>query len=225
MRQVWFLALCALFVALPTALAAQTIPSPFRHIETRHSLGLFAGYLVVEPGDYELQPESAPLVGVRYGLQLSGPLVSEVSVALSPSERTVFVRPLATDSTLEPIARASSLLLVAEGGFRFRLTGPRTWRGLAPHLGGTIGVAVDAAKRPEIDAQVAGDQRYRFGPAFAASAGVGTEFFATERFSLQADFKDHFWRLSHPIGLTGTTTTERQWVHNFSISIGGSIHF
>ncbi|MEX2583403.1 MAG: hypothetical protein WD766_09015, partial [Gemmatimonadota bacterium] len=126
---------------------------------------------------------------------------------------------------LVSLGESDMSLVITEANLRFSLTGRRTWRGFAPFglLGG--GLAADIAGTDEIEAAVAPDQRFEFGPAFAGTVGLGSDFFLTERFSLRIEARDHLWRLTQPGGLTETGARENEWANNVGLTLGGAIHF
>lgn len=225
MRHVWSVALCALSIGVSGVLQAQTIPSSFDYIETKHSIGVFGGYLQTDPGRRDVGIEPAPFAGLRYGIHLTGPLTGELSASYAPSKRTLYFRPNAADSTLTTAGDADVGLLLMQAGFRFNLTGPRTWKGFAPFVLATAGVVTDLTGMSSLEEEIDQDQRLDFGPGFAAGGGVGTDFFLTDWLSLRAEATDHLWRYEYPVGLVGSTQTESEWVQNFGFSIGGAFHF
>jgi hypothetical protein len=215
-----------LLSAVATELAAQTIQSPYRHVETSHSVSVFGGFLTTDAGRLDLGPRSARLLGARYSIRLTGPIAGEVTLAFGGSERTVYA-PAVVDGEfmLDPLGDADVLMMLGEGGFRFHLTGPRTWHGLAPYGVGTVGLVTDLRRSDPREAAQLPEERFEFGPGFAAGIGLGSDLFLTERFSLRADVRDHLWRLTYPVGLSGTGERENEWRHNFGFTFGGSIHF
>ncbi len=218
--------LATFLLMLPAPLAAQSIPSPFRFIETSHAIGLYAGQLMIDSGELDLGPRSAPIVGARYNLHFTGPLSGEVVVGVSSSERTIYAP--AADSEENELLRVGDtdmLLLMAEGGLRFHFTGPRAWNGLAPYGLVTGGIVIDAAGADAREETLPAEQRFDFGPGFAAGVGLGTDFFLTERFSLRAEVRDHIWRLSYPGGISGSGQRESEWTNNIGLTLGGAIHF
>jgi hypothetical protein len=208
-------------------LEAQQIRSPYRYIDERQSLGVYAGYLLTSPGTPEVGPQSAPIFGVRYNLRFTGPLSGEAAISFAPAERQVITTnapPAAFQP--QPTGQVQPMnLLVAEAGLRFHVTGPRAWRGLAPYGIATGGVAADLSGQGEADEALPEAQRFRFGPSFAVGVGAGTDWFLTERLSLRLEVRDHIFRLSVPAGLRETGVAEAQWVNNIGFSIGTSLHF
>lgn len=212
-------------LAAPATAAAQTVPSPFQFIETAQSAGLWVGYLNTDPGRYGTAPRSAPFLGTRYTIRLSGPLLGIAGVAAMPTNRDVMERVVRPDTVvLEPIGEADQLILMAEAGLRFNLTGMRTWHGFTPFAMGTLGAGGNVLRRPAVEDELESTQRVAFGPAFALGIGAGTDWFLNERFSLRFDARDYIWRLSVPEGLTGGRR-ESQWTHNVGITVGAALHF
>ena len=216
----------ALMLFSPCVATAQTITSPYRFIEERNSVSLFAGTIQTDRGRLDMGPEPAALFGIRYDLRLTGPLSGEASVGYAPTTRTVFLPP-AEGSEGPGVAGGENDvgLLVAEAGLRFHLTGSRAWRGLAPFVVLTGGAVFDMAASGEVDESLAPENRFDLGPGFAAAVGLGTDFFLTERFSIRVDARDHIWRLEYPERFVQDDTADKEWRHNFALTAGGAFHF
>jgi hypothetical protein len=218
-------------VALAPGLQAQEITSPYRHIETSHSIGLFAGYLWTDRGaeGREIGLESAPLMGLRYSLRLGGPATGEASASFAPSRREIYQRaPGATEGELVSTGHTiPTTLMFLEAGVRFQLTGPRTWNGLAPYLGASGGLVTDLGRgaATEEEIELPADQRFRLGPGLAVGVTAGTEWFLTERVSLRFEARNLIWRLTSPAGFNPATGVETRWTNNPVLSVGGALHF
>jgi hypothetical protein len=234
----------ALCFAGAATLAAQTIPSPYRFIETRHSIGAYAGYLWTEQAirvdtvDIPFGPQSAPIFGARYGYRVGGPVTLEAALGFAPSERRLFrARTVGSDSTVtrvddiedtgETVGMPIGLL---EAGARLHLTGERTWNNLAPFVGITGGLIGRLGGRATAEDSIPQQQRFGFGPGFAVGAGAGTDWFLSERFSLRAELRDVLWRLETPLGFrppsrTTPTVSHSRWGQNIGVTVGGALHF
>jgi hypothetical protein len=221
------LAVAGLLVFLATPrVEAQAIESPYEFIETTHAITGFGGYLATNTGSLDLAPKSAPIFGARYNLHFTGPLSGELGMGFAPTDRTVYIAPGGAPATeIEPLGDISSVIFLMDAGLRFNLTGARTWHRLAPFLVGTIGLVADLTRTDPVEQSVEIDQLFEFGPGFAASLGLGSELFLSERFALRAEVRDYLWRLTAPGGLTETGRRETEWRHNFSFTFGGAIHF
>lgn len=216
--------LAALMVFLPGVISAQSIPSPYRFIETKHEVGIYAGYLAIDGGKADVAPDPGPLVGARYNYHFTGPLSGEVGLGLVPTNRDVKTR-LGTSTTLSDVEQTESLLLLAEAGLRFHFTGARAWRGLAPYALLTGGLVADLAGTGTLEQQIQEVDRFSFGPTFAASVGLGSQFFLTDNVSIRAEARDYVWRLSYPDLFSGIVTEDNEWANNFGLTVGGAIHF
>lgn len=224
-------ALAALLGSAPRA-EGQQIPSPYRYIEPKQSIGVFGGYLLADPSigigeqEVELGPRSAPVAGLAYTIRFTGPLSGEVRAGFSPTERTVYRPTSQTDLTPVPVATVDVSLLMAEAGLRFQLTGPRTWRGFAPYVVGSGGLMTDLDRNADAEIDIPAGARFDFGPSFAVSAAIGTDWFPTRRLSLRAEARDHLWQIRAPEGLRATGVRDvSEWTHNIAISLGAALHF
>jgi len=206
---------------------AQSVPSPFRYIEPTQSAGAFVGWLVTDRGDLEIGPHSGPILGGRYTIRLSGPLSGEVMAGTIATQRTVQRRASAAGDSvvLEALGETNSLILLADAGLKFHLTGPRTWHGIAPFGVLTGGVLWDALGESDLEGAVEQNQRVDFGPGFAVSIGAGTDWFPTDRLSVRADARDYLWRLGIPEGLTRNQQSQNEWANNLALTLTVSLHF
>jgi hypothetical protein len=219
----FFLAAAA---ALFQPLEAQQIRSPYRFIDERQSLGIYAGSLITNPGTPEVGPQSAPIFGIRYNLRFTGPLSGEAAVSFVPSERQVISEDTLVAGFQPLVVGESSMNLVhVEAGLRFHLTGPRAWRGFAPYVVATGGLAGDLTGQGELDESLPEQQRFRFGPSFAVGVGAGTDWFLTERLSLRLEARNHIFRLPIPAGVREELRAETQWTNNLGLSLGTALHF
>lgn len=208
--------------------AAQSIPSPYRYVESTQSASVFAGWLLTDTGDNETGPHSAPLIGGRYTVRLSGPLSGEVGLGIVPSQRTVQRRISAVGDSLrlEPVEDVNALVLMGEAGLRFHLAGPRTWNGLAPYVAASGGGVWDVLGTSSVDETLEETQRVDFGPGFAVGVGAGTDWFLSERLALRLEARDYLWRLTTPPGLTQAGQQEEtQWTNNLGLTLGVAVYF
>ena len=204
----------------------QTIPSPYRYIEETQAAGVFAGYLATDRGDLDLGPHSAPIFGGTYSIRFAGPVSGEALLAFSPSRRTIFRTATGDEEgPLTEIGETSALLAVAGGGLKLHLTGPRTWRGIAPYAAAGIGFVSDVASAPDEEDEVPIAERFEFGPSFAVSLGAGTDWFPSERLALRIEARDLVWRLTTPSGLAPQLQEQSAWVHNFAVMLGVALYF
>jgi hypothetical protein len=226
MRHVGTVTLGAVLLLVPAMLAGQTIPSPYTFIETRHAPGLIVAKLITDPGSLDLGPQSALKIGGRYNYRFTGPLSGEVGLSFVPTRRNIYLRPSPEPEVeLVALGETDMLLTIAEAGLRFDLPGARVWRGFMPYAVLTGGAAINLSGSDPVEEAIPAEQRFAFGPSFALGGALGTDFFLTERFSLRGEVRDHVWRITHPVGITGTGVRENEWLQNFALTLGGAFHF
>ena len=223
------LAALAAALSAPAAvpLAAQTIPSPYQYVETAQSAGVWAGYLRTDPGRWNTGLQPGPIFGSRYTIRLTGPLSFAAGAGLMPTTRVVHERVVVRPDSviLDPVEEVDVLLGLVEAGLRFTVTGTRTWNGLAPYLGLSLGATANLRGRPAIEEELETTQRVSTGPAFALGLSAGTDWFLNERLSLRAEARNYTWRLVTPEGLTPGLVRDSQWTNNLGITLGASLHF
>lgn len=232
------LAVALLALAARTG-AAQSITSPIRYIEQKQALQPFAAWVFMNPSlaltdstSVDIGPRSAPMFGLAYELRLSGPLALQADVGYIAGKRDVFLAEASADSsTITPIAtnqRVNTGILLAEVGFLFHLTGPRSYRGFAPFVGAKAGYArqVGGGDPDSTVVAVPKPERFRFGPSFAVGLNAGTDVFITRSLSLRPELNGRLWRLTAPAGFRNRSQKElREWQSASSAGIGVVLHF
>ncbi len=213
------LAVIAVGVASPRSAIAQTIPSPYRFIEEKQEVGLFAGYMSAGTGRFGYGPSGGTLFGARYGVELSGPLALEAAVGVLRGTRDV-INPARPEGD-RVIGEADVRLTMIDGRLRLGATGNRTWHGINPFLLIGGGVAFDSGVRSAAETLLDPDEGYKFGTKFFATMGPGVRWFATRRFALRTDAVFSLWQLKTPAGFGDPTlglsdVAESEWVSGLS---------
>jgi hypothetical protein len=217
--------------------AAQGIQSHIRYVEQGQRIGPFVGWVFTNPdltlndsATVELGPQSAPIFGLGYQLRVSGPISLVAQAGYIPSKRKVFLAEATADSaTIRAIdtgREANVGILLLETGVLFHLTGPRTYRNLAPFVGARVGYARQVAGRDSAQSSVPEQERYRFGPAFAVGANLGSDLFLAHNLSVRLELNGRLWRMSAPAGFRATGQTKlSEWNNASSAQIGAALHF
>lgn len=231
MTQLGMRVLCLTSAALAllagTGITAQTIPSPYRFIEARQEAGVFVGIQDMGIGRFGFGPEPGPQLGVRYGVDVSGPFGLEGLVRFSPTTRRV-IDPETAD--LRDVGEADALMTIAEARIRFSFPGRRTWHGLSPHILFGAGVAFDLAGSQEADDRILIDDRFDFGTSFTGMFGAGVRWIPGGSFTIRADGGLDLWQLETPRGFSAPNrpfvgVEENEWVSGLSFSLGAAIRF
>ncbi|HEX2203811.1 MAG TPA: hypothetical protein VHG91_10960 [Longimicrobium sp.] len=232
-----FAALLGALLLPAGAAAAQSIPSPYRYLEETQGIQAFAGYLFTDPTinlsdstAADFGPRSGPLFGLRYGVRVGGPLTFEAGVGFSPSDRKVYAAEAVADSTeirvLDTGATTSTAVLIGEAALRFSLTGPRAYRGFAPFVRLSGGLAADLAGSGDAEEDLPETERFDFGPAFAVGLGAGTDIYVTPRASIRLQLDGRLWRQSAPEGFRPVNVSGiSEWNNASSATVGAVLHF
>lgn len=218
----------ALLLLLPAPLMGQRISSPYEFVEENQAVGLFAGWVLADPGALELGGIDGPTFGVRYGIRLSGPFSVEGEASyLSLTRAVVDTALILPDSTFAVRDTAGLGLVLLNAALRFDLTGPRTWHGLMPYVTALVGAVVDIGGDDEADRSVPVETRFDFGTSFSGGLGAGVEWFATRRVTVRADARDILWQVDTPEPLLAidARAPDKEWVQNIIISVGAAVRF
>lgn len=167
--------------------------SPYRDIVRGAGPVVFVGRLTGDRGRAGVGPSDALSIGLRYELPLSRAMVLQFSTALLKGDRFI-VNPAVHDTA--PTRRTGPVdtdVLLTEMGLQLRLTGAKTWHGLAPYLGTGIGLAFDA--RSPGDTTSSG---YRFGTKATFAGVAGVRWRPARRVTVHADAHALYWRLAYP---------------------------
>ena len=208
-------------VAAPTRAAAQTLPSPYAFIDQRQEAGIFAGVANASTGRFGFGPKGGTVYGVRYAVDLAGPLSLEGSVGFMDGTRDV-VSPSRPEGD-RVIGEAEVLLTTIDARLRLSATGARTWHGLTPFLLFGAGIAFDPAKPSISEALLDPDELFDFGTKFTAMAGPGIRWSITRHLAVRSDLGLQLYQLKTPSGYGDPTLSlgpvaEGEWVSSLAFS-------
>ena len=209
--------------------AAQSIPSPYRYIEERQEIGVFAAPFLGDTGQLDLGPGPGFIAGVRWGIDLSGPLGLEAVGSWVSATRDV-INPRRQEGDRK-VAEADVGLIFIDARLRFALTGRRTWHGFQPFIFAGAGVGFDVlGTRPE-DGRLPEAERFEFGTQFAGSTGAGFRFLLGRRWVVRADATLFLYQVDTPNGFLDNPNLElgnlpeSEWVSPTYISLGLAFRF
>jgi len=221
-------ALAALALSSSDTLVGQSIPSPYRFIETRQEAGVFVAHLAPGTGVFDFGPGAGTAFGGRYGIRLGGPVGLESTGFYLLSQRSI-IDPGREEGDRK-IGEADSEIVGFDVRLRFSLTGDRTWRGLSPFLSAGVGMAFDLAGEDPQEEILLADDRFEFGNPFLGVLGGGVRWLPTERTQLRLDGGVLLWQLRAPRGYRDESrglvgVDKREWVSGPSLSLGFSYRF
>ncbi len=222
-------ALVFVVLALSGPGEAQTIPSPYRFVETRHEVGLYAAYVSPATGAFDYGPGPGAGVGAHYGLRLGGPFSLETNLLYLPTRRSL-IDP-GRDEGDRKVGEADARILGWDARLRFNLTGDRTWRALQPSVQVGAGLALDLAGRDAVEREkILPDDRFRFGVPLVGTFGGGLAWLPTDPLLFRLDLGVTLWALRAPKGyrnpLRGLEKVDRrEWVGGPNVSFGAAYRF
>ncbi|MEX0690874.1 MAG: hypothetical protein WD934_00930 [Gemmatimonadales bacterium] len=183
-----------MIVVCPAVLAAQVghAPerSPYRDITGRTSLVLQGGLLGGSGGLLDIGPTGGALYGFRLETVLSGPTDGFLGFTRGRPER-MLVDPTAPEASRVSGPESQSLVIV-DAGLTILLAGEKTWNGLAPFVGASLGMGF--ATTPAADTT----SGFRFNAKLVTGPHVGVRWYATRSISLRAEGRLLFWQLKYP---------------------------
>ncbi|HKJ02604.1 MAG TPA: hypothetical protein VJ997_09120 [Longimicrobiales bacterium] len=218
----------ALLALTPAVARSQTIPSPFRFVETRQEAGIFAGQASMAKGRFGFGPAGGTELGARWSIDLSGPLGFEVVAARISGTRDV-INPAQVVGDPR-IGEADANIGTLDARLRLTLTGDRTWHRLAPFVLAGGGMAFDMSGASALDEELLADDRFDFGTSFFGTVGAGARVFLTDRVALRGDAVFSLWKIDTPPGFSSpdrgfTSVEQSEWVSGRHLTLSAVIRF
>jgi hypothetical protein len=217
----------ALLAAVPAAAQVGHEParSPYRDLEHKQELTWLVGYVRTRHDPAGVAPRSALATGVRYEINLVGPLALSADLTRTFSERNV-IDPALPRATRN-LGTESAAVYAADVALALDLTGRKSWHNLVPQLRGGLGVVSSGAKDES--------SGFSFGTPFAFSFGGGLKFVPGGRLQLRADVTDRVFKLSYPdsyyrnapdnTSVLDPTTPRSFYTHHAALTVGVSYLF
>lgn len=216
-----------LLAAVPAAAQVGHDPahSPYRDLEHTQELTWLFGYMRARHDPAGIAPRSAAIAGLRYEINLTGPLALSADFTRTFSERTVLdpAKPLATRS----LGTQSTPVYGADVALALDLTGRKSWNHLVPQLRAGLGLVNSRAKDDS--------SGYSFGTPFAFTFGGGLKFVPGGRFQLRADVTDRVFKLGYPdsyyrkasdnTSVLSDPTPRSFYTHHTALTVGVSYLF
>lgn len=162
--------------------------SPYRDAPRGGTVLITGGYLGGSRGGPGVGISDGPTGGLRYERSLGGAIGFSTGIAYGRTAR--FVIDPAKDSVTRKTGPVDAEVIVADVGLQFVLTGRKTWHGLAPFLGASLGVALGGGP-PD-------PGLYDFGNKIVLAPEAGLRWHPARRVSVRTDFRLALWKLTYP---------------------------
>ncbi len=190
--------------------------SPYRDIRLGATVRVVVGQFGGSRGRVPVGPSDGPTGGLRLHYAVGGTLAFTAGVAYAQTD-AFFFDP--TDSVPQAKGPINSDLILADGGLQASLTGGKTWHGLQPYVGATIGFVFGS----EFASDTSG---YGFGTKFSYGPEAGVRWYPARRLSVELGWRLVWYRLQYPLSYRPkllplnaplTETTKHPWA---TVSVG-----
>lgn len=162
--------------------------SPYRDAPPATGPVFFAGYLGGTRGNVPVGISDGNTWGVRYNFAFGSTSIS-LGAAYGQTTRRIVNPFVGLKNNTSGLINCDVVLVDAT--LQMALTGPKTWHGLAPYIGASLGVASGS----DLKSDTSG---YSFGTKFTFAPVLGAKYYIGRRVSLTTDFRAVFWRLGYP---------------------------
>lgn len=179
--------------ALPAQVGHDPAHSPYRDVVRGPAPVVFVGHLSGDRGRAGVGPANALTFGVRYELPAGRSLAVQFSGAYLKADRFIVNPYVAETAATRRTGPVDTDLLLTDVAFQLRLTGGKTWHGLAPYVTSGLGMAFDLRSPGDTTRSA-----YTFGSKLTVTVGTGVRWHAARRLAVQADARAVYWRLSYP---------------------------
>jgi hypothetical protein len=165
--------------------------SPYHDIPKGAAWVATFGYLSGSRGSVDVGPSDGMTAGLRYEVPL-GAIGASLGVAYARTTSFVMDASTTTDSLSRRSGPYDAGVVLVDAGLQLALAGRKSWHGLAPYIGGALGVAVGQ--------RIAKDSSgYKFGTKITLAPNAGFRWYPARRLSLRGDFRLELWKLSYPL--------------------------
>jgi len=200
--------------------------SPYHDIRGGSGPRLSVGYLTGGRGRIPVGISDGPTMGLNYDLSVGGPFTFSFGAAYGFTTRRIVNPFVGRDSATSGLI--PNRVALFDAGLLLSLTGHKSWHGIAPYFGASMGLAIS-------DSLKADSSGYKFGTTFTLMPAVGVRWYPASRVTVQADARLLMWKLNYPASfkepnpvdstrVQPVTATDNQWTFHpwFAFGVGWS---
>jgi hypothetical protein len=163
--------------------------SPYHDIRHGAMLRVVGGYFGGTRGKVPVGPSYGPTGGLRLEYTAGNMLIFTTGIAYAQTDAYYVT---AFDTTPRRVGPINNDLVLADAGLQLSLTGGKTFHGLQPYAGGTLGLAFGTA----IPADTSG---YQFGTKFTYGPEAGVRWYPARRVTVELGARVVFYKLQYPV--------------------------
>ncbi|HEY6060666.1 MAG TPA: hypothetical protein VIV10_08775 [Gemmatimonadales bacterium] len=162
--------------------------SPYHDLRRGAMLRLVGGYFGGERGKIPVGASHGWTGGLRFEYQASNVIIFTTGIAYAQTDAFYVT---ARESPPDTVGPVNNDLVLADAGLQISLTGGKTFHGLLPYIGGTVGLAFGSP----IAADTSG---YDFGTKITAGPEAGIRWYPGRRVSFELGGRIVYYRLQYP---------------------------
>jgi opacity protein-like surface antigen len=168
--------------------------SPYHDIQRGSMVRFVYGYFSGSRGRIPVGPSKGPTFGLRYEIAASGVFTFAGGLTYTQTDAYYF-DPL--DTVAPRRGPVNNDLVMADLGLQASLTGGKSWHGLQPYVGATLGLVIGST----IGADTSG---YSFGTKFSYGPEGGIRWYPTRRLSVELAYRLVVYSLDYPLSYRPT---------------------
>ena len=168
--------------------------SPYQDIPLHPSLVFFFGHLSHDRGRAGAGISNARTFGARYEIPAGRSLLFQLTAAYLEGDRFIIDPRADSSSPQRRTGPVPAAIAITDVGIQLRLTGGKTWHGIAPYAGVGMGLAYDVRSGRDTTGSL-----YKFGTKFVLNGATGVRWYPARRIMVDADLRGQMWRLKYPV--------------------------
>lgn len=163
--------------------------SPYHDIRLGATLRPMVGYFGGSRGRLPVGPSEGPTGGLRLTYAVGGVIAFTAGAAYAQTDAFYFDP---NDSVPQKKGPINSDLILVDAGLQASLTGGKSWHGLQPYVGATLGFVFGS----EFASDTSG---YVFGTNFSYAPEAGLRWYPARRVSIELGWRLVSYRLQYPL--------------------------
>jgi len=168
--------------------------SPYRDILLHSGPVFFVGHLGADRGTAGAGTSNALTLGAHYEIPAGRAVHFQFTGAYLHGDRFIIDPRADSSAPARRTGPVKSDLGLFEIGMQLRLTGGKTWHGLAPYAGTGLGLMFDVNSPGDTTGS-----GYQFGTKLTIAFATGVRWYPARRVMINGEVRAHFWRLKYPL--------------------------
>ena len=168
--------------------------SPYRDILLHSGPVFFVSHLGADRGTAGAGTSNALTLGARYEIPAGRAVHFQFTGAYLHGDRFIIDPRADSSAPARRTGPVKSDLGLFEIGMQLRLTGGKTWHGVAPYVGTGLGLMFDVNSPGDTTGS-----GYQFGTKLTIAFASGVRWYPARRVMINGDLRAHFWRLKYPL--------------------------